>query len=90
MRSSTAAVLTLWISPTKRCRWAPVDHDATPRRGEQLRILAGNTHRIRSVGVDQVDQFPTDVAEQHHPCHVEHLGVVTLKPPLNSLGYRAA
>jgi hypothetical protein len=26
------------------------------------------------VGVDQVDQFPAHLTEQHHPRHIEHLG----------------
>ncbi|CKS80187.1 Uncharacterised protein [Mycobacterium tuberculosis] len=51
-----------------------VDGDAAPHGGEQLRVLAGDPDGIRSVRVDQVDQFPAHLTEQHHPGHVEHFG----------------
>ena len=51
----------------------PVDGDAAPHRGEQLGVLTGDPDRVRAVGVDQVHQFATDLAEQHHPRDVEHL-----------------
>ena len=52
----------------------PVDGDAAPHRGEQVRVLAGDADRVGTVRVDQVHQFAPDLTEQHHPRHVEHLG----------------
>ena len=51
----------------------PVDGDAAPHRGEQLGVFTGDPDRVRAVGVDQVDQFAADLAEQHHAGDVEHL-----------------
>src|SRR5690606_4125363 len=51
----------------------PVDGDTAPNRGEQLRVLTGDADRVWAVRVDQVHQLPADLAEQHHPGHVQHL-----------------
>ena len=50
-----------------------VDRDAAPHRGEQRRVLAGDADRVRAVRVDQIHQFTSDLAEQHHAGHIEHL-----------------
>src|SRR5690348_6579843 len=51
----------------------PVDRDAAPHRGEQCGVFTGDADGVRAVCVDQVHQFPADLAEQHHPGDVEHL-----------------
>ena len=51
-----------------------VDGDAAPHRREQLGVLTGDADRVRAIGVDQADQFPADLTEQHHSGDVEHLG----------------
>ena len=50
-----------------------VDADAAPDRGEQVGVLPGDADGVRAVRVDEVDQFPADLAEQHHADHLEHL-----------------
>ena len=42
-------------------------------RGEQPGVLAGHADRERAVLVDQPDQLPADLTDQHHPDHVHRL-----------------
>ena len=52
----------------------PVDRDAAPHGGEQVRVLTGDADGVGPVRVDQVDQLAADLTEQHHAGDVEHLG----------------
>src|SRR5690606_12617493 len=58
---------------------AEVDHFAVDRgffagRGEQARVLARDPDRVRAVRVDQADEFPADLAGEHHADDVHRLG----------------
>ena len=75
MRSSTAVgVDPLDIADQTDVGGHAVDGDAAAHRGEQVRVLAGDADGVGPVRVDQVHQLAADLAEQHHPRHVEHLG----------------
>src|SRR5262249_27989043 len=43
-------------------------------RGEQTGVLAGHADGVRTVLVDQTDQLPADLADQHHADHIDGLG----------------
>ena len=39
-----------------------------------MRIFTGDTDRVRTVRVDQADEFTAHLTEEHHPDDVHHLG----------------
>ena len=41
--------------------------------GEQARVLTGQADGVGPVLVDQADQLPADLADQHHPHDVDRL-----------------
>ena len=73
-RSSTADVLTEVMSPTSPMSVATSTWTVRRVAGEQVCVLAGDTYGVRTVGIDESDQFAADLAEQHHPRHIHHLG----------------
>ena len=74
IRSVTAPALTAATSPTRPTSTAsPSTVGRAARRGEQPGVLAGHADRERAVLVDQPDQLPADLADQHHPDHVDRL-----------------
>ena len=52
----------------------PLDRNSASSSGEQVRIFTGDTDRVRTVRVDQADEFTADLTEKHHPHDVHHLG----------------
>ena len=51
-----------------------VDRDTSAHGGEEVRVLAGHADGVWAMRVDQVDQFPADLTEQHHPDDLQHFG----------------
>ena len=72
--SRTASGLTVVTSPTSPMSTAsPPDQRRALLRGEQARVLAGEADGVGPVLVDQPDQLPADLADEHHAHDVDRL-----------------
>ena len=68
IRSMTAAGLTVdHVADQPDVGGDAVDQHGAAGRGEQAGVLAGHPDGQRTVRVDQPDQLPADLADQHHP-----------------------
>ena len=70
----TASVRTVVTSPTSpRSTSSPSTSASPPGGGEQPAVLPGHADRQGAEPVDQADQVPTDLADQHHPDDLHRL-----------------